>query len=105
MRTKERLKLVHTDVCGLMRTTSMGQNKYFMLFINDFTRMTWVYFLSSKSQVFFVFKKFKALVENQGGCKIKILKSNNGKEYTLSQFDQFCEDYGIEHQLSIVYSP
>ena len=95
MRAKEKLELVHTNVCGPMRIASIGQNKYFILFIDDLTRMTWVYFLNSKSQVFFVFKKFKALVENQSGCRIKTLKSDNGKEYTSSQFDQFCEDCGI----------
>ncbi|KAL3534238.1 hypothetical protein ACH5RR_002699 [Cinchona calisaya] len=47
-RVKEILELVHTDVCGQMRT-SHGGNKYFILFIDDFSRMTWVYFLKEKS--------------------------------------------------------
>ncbi|KAE8660902.1 hypothetical protein F3Y22_tig00116944pilonHSYRG00073 [Hibiscus syriacus] len=45
------------------RTLSFGGNKYFILFIDDSTRMTWVYFMKEKSKVFNVFKKFKALVE------------------------------------------
>ena len=104
LRAKEKLELVHTDVCGPMRTTSFGNNKYFILFINDFTRMTWIYFLSEKTQVFDIFKKFVNLVETQSRCKLKILRSDNGKEYTSKQFDKFCEDFGIQHQLSIAYT-
>ncbi|GKV52681.1 hypothetical protein SLEP1_g59252 [Rubroshorea leprosula] len=67
--------------------------------------MTWVYFMSSKAQVFSVFKKFKVLVENQSGYKIKTLRSDNGKEYTSKKFDSFCEDAGIAHQLTVPYTP
>lgn len=48
-RAKEKLELVHTNLCGPMRTASLSGNKYFILFVDDLTRMTWVYFLSSKS--------------------------------------------------------
>ncbi|GKV19157.1 hypothetical protein SLEP1_g29451 [Rubroshorea leprosula] len=59
----------------------------------------------SKAQVFLVFKKFKALVENQSGCRIKKLKSDNGKEYTSAEFNNFCEEAGIQHQLTVSYTP
>ena len=64
-RAKNILELVHTDVCGPMRTTSHGGNKYFILFIDDYSRMTWVYFMKERSQVFSIFKKFKNFVEKQ----------------------------------------
>ncbi|KAL4271146.1 hypothetical protein GQ457_13G013270 [Hibiscus cannabinus] len=47
-RASEKLQLVHTDICRPHRTLSLGGNKYFILFIDDFTRMTWVYFLKEK---------------------------------------------------------
>ena len=62
-RASERLQLVHIDVCGPKQTKSMNKNKYFVLFVDDMTRMTWIYFIRNKSQVFDVFKKFKKLVE------------------------------------------
>ena len=81
-RAKKQLELVHTDVCGPMQTPSHAQNRYFILFIDDYTRMTWVYFMRQKSEVFSIFKKFKILVEKQSGYFIKMLRSDRGKEYT-----------------------
>ena len=104
-RANEKLQLVHSDVCGPMKTTSLNGSKYFILFIDDFTRMTWVYFLKQKSEVFSVFKKFKALVEAQSGCFLKKLRTDNGKEYTSAEFNVFCDDLGVEHQLAVRYSP
>ena len=77
-RAKEPLQLVHSDVCGPMRTPSNNQNRYFLLFIDDFTRMTWVYFLKEKSEVLGIFKKFKLAVETQSGFKMKALRSDRG---------------------------
>ena len=58
-RAKEKLEVIHSDVCGPMKTESLNKNRYFVLFIDDLTRMTWVYFVSHKSQVLTMFKKFR----------------------------------------------
>ena len=62
-RAKDYLELVHTDVCGPMRTSSLDQSMYFILFIDDYTRMTWVYFPRERSKFFRIFHKFKNHVE------------------------------------------
>ncbi|TXG63903.1 hypothetical protein EZV62_010897 [Acer yangbiense] len=99
-----KLELMHTDLCGPMSVSSLSENKYFILFINDLTRMTWVYFLSSKAQTFNVFKKFRAMVESDSGCNIKKLWLDNGNEYTSNEFNAFCEEMGITHQLIVSYT-
>ena len=104
-RAKNKLELVHTDLCGPMSILSLNQSLYFLLFIDDFTRMTWVYFLANKAQTFDVFKKFKSMVEMESGCKLKVLRSDNGREYTSNRFNVFCEDMGIKHQLTVPYTP
>ncbi|KAK2398761.1 putative mitochondrial protein [Trifolium repens] len=104
-RAKQVLELVHTDVCGPMNTLSHGKNWYFILFIDDFTRMTWVYFMRQKSEVFVIFKKFKAFIEKQSGRFIQMLRSGRGKEYTSNEFHKFCEDEGVERQLTVGYTP
>jgi len=55
-RASQRLQLIHTNVCGPMKTAYLSGNKYFILFIDDYTRMCWVYFIKLKSEVFIVFK-------------------------------------------------
>ncbi|RVW80415.1 Retrovirus-related Pol polyprotein from transposon TNT 1-94 [Vitis vinifera] len=98
-RAKKVLELIHTDICGPMSTPSQGNNKYFVLFIDDFTRMIWVFFMMQKSEVFSILKKFKSFVEKQGGCYIKTLRSDRGMKYTSSQFGNFCEDEGLRRIL------
>nr|KYP41863.1 Retrovirus-related Pol polyprotein from transposon TNT 1-94 [Cajanus cajan]KYP41870.1 Retrovirus-related Pol polyprotein from transposon TNT 1-94 [Cajanus cajan] len=104
-RAKDLLELIHTDICGPMQMSSLHNNRYFILFIDDFSRMIWVYFIKAKSEVFGIFKKFKTLVEKQSGKQIKVLRSDRGKEYTSREFNKFCEDEGIEKQLTVAYSP
>ena len=43
-RANQKLQLIHTDVCGPMKTDLLSGNRYFLLFIDDYTRMCWVYF-------------------------------------------------------------
>lgn len=54
---------MHTNVCGLMKIPSNSVNKYFITFIDDYNKITWVYFMRNKFGVFSILKKFKALVE------------------------------------------
>jgi transposase InsO family protein len=104
-RAKKVLDLVHTDICGPITPNSLGKYRYFIIFIYDFSRRTWVYFLKEKSEVFFVFKKFKVLVENLSGECIKTLRSNRGGEFTSKEFVNFCEQNGIRRFLTTPYSP
>lgn len=57
-RAKAPLELIHTDICGKMRTPSFNHHTYFLTFIDDYSRMTWVHFLKEKSEAFGVFKQF-----------------------------------------------
>jgi transposase InsO family protein len=58
-----------------------------------------------KSEVAGIFWKFKKNVENQSGSSIQAIRSDNGKEYTSAEFNRYCEDAGIEHQLTTPYTP
>ena len=80
-RTKQILELVHSDVFGPMNVPSFGKSVYYVSFIDDLSRNTWIYFLKKKSKVFNRFKEFKALVENQTEKKIKVLRIDNGGEF------------------------
>ncbi|CAL8115629.1 unnamed protein product [Prunus armeniaca] len=84
------LELVHTDLCGPMQNESIGGNRYFITFIDDFSRMCW---------------KFKVFVELQSGFSLKKLRSDRGGEYSLHEFQDYCASMGMERQLTIAYSP
>ncbi|CAL8990723.1 unnamed protein product [Prunus brigantina] len=99
------LELVHTDICGPMQIASMSENRYFLLFIDDYTRMAWVYFLRNKSNAFECFKKFKAMTELQSGHKVKSLRSDRGGEFMSNEFLAYCSEAGIQRQLTVTYSP
>jgi len=80
-RAKQILELVHSDVFGLASVPSLGKSVYFLSFIDEFSRNTWIYFLKNKSEVFDMFKEFKVLVENQTKKKIKVLRTDNAGEF------------------------
>ena len=104
-RATEKLKLIHTDVAGPHKTPSLNGSRYFLIFIDDYSRMCWIYFLKFKSEIAGEFWKFKQWIETQSGHKIQALRSDNGKEYTSNQFNLFCEEAGIVHQLTAPYTP
>ena len=90
-----KLELVHTDVWGPAQVCSFGGSSYFVTFIDDCTRKTWVYYIKKKSDVFETFKRWKALVENETNSKLKCLKFDNGGEFCNNEFDSFCSHNGI----------
>jgi hypothetical protein len=77
-----------------MRTTSHGGARYFLTFIDNFSRK--FMFLKTKGKVFEKFKQYKALVENEVGHKIKVLRSDNEGEYVSKKFDAFLVKCGIQ---------
>jgi hypothetical protein len=91
MREEEILQLVHGDVFGPVSVPSLGKSVYYVSFIDDFLRNTWIYFLRKKSEVFDRFKEFKALVENQIEKRIKVLRTDNGGEFCGNEFEEFCK--------------
>ncbi|KAG8474247.1 hypothetical protein CXB51_033974 [Gossypium anomalum] len=103
-RISTKLELVHSDVCGPMKTESLNGSKYFILFIDDYTRFSWIYFLKHKSEVAQVFVKFKAATEIETGLKLKTIRTDNGTEYTSAQFQALCNKAGVKHQLTNVYT-
>ena len=84
------LDYVQSDVWGPTKHASKGGSRYYVSFIDDYSRYTWVYFLKTKDQVFEKFKEWKALVENRTGRKVKTFRLDNDTEYNTGPFLQFC---------------
>ena len=97
-------ELIHSDVVGPI-SGSIGGKKYFVLFIDDFSRYTQVYFLSKKSEVLLVFKQYKSYVEKHTGELIQRFRSDNGGEYSSNEFVEFLRKSGIKRETSIARRP
>jgi len=102
---REILELIHIDVYGPMQTISICGTRYFMIFVDDKSRFTWVCFIRKKSDVFEYFKEFKTMVEKQTGKCIKIHRSDQGGEYTSGAFDIYYKNNGIIQQFTISSAP
>lgn len=99
-RAKEVLELVHSDICGPITPASHTGKKYFLSFIDDFSRKGWVYLLTEKSQAFESFKDFKSKVETETGKVVKALRTDRGGEYLYKDFDKYDNEHGIRRQLT-----
>jgi len=86
---------VHSDVFGAMKVPSLGESVYYVSFIDEFARNTWIYFLKKKYEVFDRFNEFKALVENQIEKKIKVPRTDNGGDFCSKEFEEFRKKCGI----------
>jgi hypothetical protein len=84
--TTRALEIVHTDLVGPTTTKGLKGEKYFMLLVDDYTRMTAIFFLKNKSKAFENLKIYKEMVENEMDSKIKCLRFDNGGEFTSKEF-------------------
>ena len=75
------LELVHSDACELNGILTRGGKRYFITFIDDFSRYTYVYLMRNKDEFIDMFKKYKTEVENQMDKRMKVLRSDRGSEY------------------------
>jgi len=86
LRSEKPFEVIHSDVWGPCEVNSISGHRWFVTFIDCFSRYTWLYLLKHKSDVFSVFKDLNALIENQFGSTIKILRTDNGTEYMNLEF-------------------
>jgi hypothetical protein len=104
-RSREILDLIHSDVCGPMPVKSLGGPSCYVIFIDDYSRKTWLYLLKTKYKVFNKFQEFKDKIENLTNKKIKTLRTDNGGEYTSKEFVAFCKSAWIRRELTVPHNP
>ena len=96
--------LVHSDV-WTAPCLSRENYKYFVTFIDEKSKYTWITLIKTKDSVLEAFKNFQCYVTNQYNAKLKIFRSDNGGEYTSRLFKQHLAQHGILHQTSCPYTP
>ncbi|KAJ0888369.1 putative RNA-directed DNA polymerase [Helianthus annuus] len=103
--TKAVLELLHMDLFGPVNVLSIGRKAYCLVIVDDYSRYTWVYFLSHKNETAVLVKQFITLAENQASTKVKVIRSDNGTEFKNVILDTFCVDKGIDRQFSAPRTP
>lgn len=120
-RSTQILQLVHSDVNGPLETPSLGGSRYFITFVDDYSRWTVVYMLRKKSDSLKMFKQYHKYAQVHTGLavgkvnfiartsksfeKVKSLRTDNGGEYISNAFKDYLLQNGISHQLTVAYTP
>ena len=104
-REKGILELVNIDVFGPMHVPSLGISMYYVSFIDDFLRNTWIYSLQNKLNVFEKFKYFKSLAKDQMDNKINMLRIDNVRYFCRNEFDELYNKCGISRKKTTPYTP
>lgn len=94
-KAKDILEIVHTDVCGPFSMTSFQGEKYFVSFIDDYSKIAKVYIMKTKAEVYDCMVEYVNECENLTGKKIKFLRCDNGKEYLNGKIYSFTKEKGI----------
>ncbi|KAK8962854.1 hypothetical protein KSP40_PGU018853 [Platanthera guangdongensis] len=97
--------LVHSDIWGPFKIPSISGFRYFITFIDDHSRTTWLYLLRDRSELPRVFRAFVLETRTQFHTTIKVLRTDNAREYTSHEFTALCSEFGILHQTSCAYTP
>jgi transposase InsO family protein len=101
-RAKERLKLMHGDLCG---PVTPGGRRYFLLLVDDLSRYMWVVVLGSKGEATNAIRRVQAAVEAECGRKLRLLRTDNGGESTAAEFVSYCANEGVRCHYSTPYNP
>nr|KYP60209.1 Retrovirus-related Pol polyprotein from transposon TNT 1-94 [Cajanus cajan] len=97
--TSRPLELLHMDLFGPTRTAIVSGKRYGLVIVDDYTRWTWVLFITHKDESFKVFHVFYKRIQNES------IRSDHGGEFENEQFQDFCEENGIKHNFSTPRTP
>jgi transposase InsO family protein len=103
-RAKEKLELVHGDLCGPVPPATPGGRRYFLL-VDDVSRYMWVVLLDAKAVAADAIKRLQAAAEAECGRKLQVLHTDNDGEFTAAEFAVYCADVGIHRHFSAPYTP
>nr|GEZ47835.1 putative reverse transcriptase domain-containing protein [Tanacetum cinerariifolium] len=102
--SRQRLHLLHMDLCGLMRIASINGKRYVLVIVDDYSRYTWVHFLRSKDEVPKVIKIFLKRLTVLLQSPVIIIRTND-TEFKNEALKEYFDSVGISHQMSSVRTP
>src|SRR3954465_6367172 len=103
--SKKILELLHVDIFGPTSHDSIGNKKYCLVIVDDYSRYCWVFFLKLKSETQQKFVDSAKEQQRQHELTIKIIRSDNGSEFKNYTLDDWLSGEGVKHQYSEAYTP
>jgi len=97
-------QLIHSDICGPMEENLFGGKRYFVIFKDDYSNYTYVYFISQKSEVKNKFEQFLNTVKNQLNISVITLRSDCGLKYKNTEVKALLDKFRIKHETSVPYT-
>ena len=97
--------IIHSDVWGPSKFATLDGSRWFVTFIDDCTRMTWVCLMKSKSEVNLLFQNFHKMVCSQYNAQVQVLRSENEGEYLSFELKRYLEAHGTIHQTTCSDTP
>lgn len=104
-RAANALDLIHCDLWGPAPVTSPAGFRFYAIFIDDFSRFSWMYPLAAKSDFYVNLVQFLNLVENQFNRKVKTFQSDGGTEFLNNKVKTLFREKGIQHSVSCPHTP
>ena len=104
-KTQQPLELVHMDLCGPIHVPTYDSRRYVATFLDDYTKLSAVRLLKDKTELPATITEVFNQLETQSGLKIKMVRTDNGREYVNNAITAYFKGKGIEHQTTVPYSP
>jgi transposase InsO family protein len=105
MTTIRPLKMLYMDLFGPVAYITIGDNKYGLIIVDDYSCFTWVFFLQDKSETQEVLKKFLRRAQNECDTKVKKIRSDNSTKFKNTQVEDILDEEDIKHKFSAPYTP
>ena len=96
---------IHPNLTEPMQETSLRGARYILVFTNDFSRKSWLYFLQDKRETFRYFQLFKSKIETITDNKLTYLRYDRGGKYLSQEFTSYCQNQGTIREFTQAYSP
>jgi hypothetical protein len=103
--TSRNLELLHMDLMGPTRTSSLGGKKYILVIVDDYSRYTWALLLLEKSNAFEAAQQLFKKIQIEQNCPIMRIRSDHGREFENARFEEYCHSYGIQQEFSSPITP
>nr|GFA39957.1 retrotransposon protein, putative, unclassified [Tanacetum cinerariifolium] len=103
--SKQRLHLLHIDLCGPMRVASINGKRYVLVIVDDYSRYTWVHFLRTKDETPEVIKNFLKKIFVRLQAPVIIVRTDNGMEFKNQVLKEYFDSVGISHETSATKNP